>query len=97
MPPRRKKQPTRPVGIHIDALLAEHKKSLYRLSQESGIPYATLRRLRNEESESITFSTIAGICRALGCTPNDLFTVNPPDRKADGGAIRKVHPSKTPR
>jgi DNA-binding Xre family transcriptional regulator len=77
MPPRRKSShPQRQVTVRIDALLAEHKKSLYWLAQISKIPYATLRRLRTEESESITLNAIAGICRALDCTPNDLFALN---------------------
>jgi DNA-binding Xre family transcriptional regulator len=99
MPPRRKAgHQKRPVTVRIDALLEEHKKSLYWLAQNSKIPYATLRRLRTEESESITLNAIAGICQALACTPNDLFTLNTAPHVHNARVVmasRKSHTLKT--
>lgn len=59
--------------IQLKKLLDEKHMSRYRLSRITGIRYAALNKIYNNETTSIYLSSIESICRALNCTPNDLF------------------------
>jgi putative transcriptional regulator len=61
------------IRIELTKLLEQRKRTLYWLSQETGIRWATLaamakRRLRRLDLESLDL-----ICAALKCKPGDLL------------------------
>ena len=60
---------------NIDQILKSQKKTRYWLAKEVNTTYPTIMRICNNESESIKFSTIENMCKALNCTLNDLFTL----------------------
>ena len=59
--------------INIDEKLNELGKTRYWLSKEVGITYQNIMRLCNGQTNSIKFDLIEKICKALNCTPNDIF------------------------
>lgn len=65
------------VVCHLDKLLAEREMTLVELSDLVGITVANLSILKNDRARAIRFSTLTGICDALGVQPGDLFSVDP--------------------
>ena len=61
--------------INVDVILKKQGKSRYWLSKEINIAYTTMKRIADNKTESIKFETIENICKALGCTPNDLLII----------------------
>lgn len=59
----------------LKELMDERGKSLYRLALDTGLTEMTLRNLRNNKTNSISFNVLERICRALNCTPNDLLVM----------------------
>lgn len=49
------------------------------LAQRTGLARATLESLASRQSYNAKLSTIALICRALGCQPGDLLELPPGD------------------
>lgn len=60
---------------HIDELLEQQGKTRYWLAKEINVSYAAVCKLANNQTESIKFEVIRSICKALGCSLNDLFTL----------------------
>ena len=54
------------IKIKLHELLKKHNKSLYWLSQQSGISYPTLHNLANKQPRSIYFRTLDEIMDTLG-------------------------------
>ncbi len=88
------------IEVRIEQLLEEQDKTFYWLAKETGIGYNSLWRLRHEEAKSISFSYMERICRALECSPGDLFKLvddpatNAPARKPKGRRGRRPSPRK---
>ena len=59
----------------IDLKLQELGKSRYQLSKETNITYPNITNICNNQTESIKFSSLESICKALNCTLNDLFII----------------------
>ena len=59
----------------IDLKLKELDKSRYWLSKETNITYPNIIKICNNQTESIKFSSLESICKALNCTLNDLFII----------------------
>ena len=59
----------------IDLKLQELNKSRYWLSKETNITYPNIIKICNNQTESIKFSSLESICKALNCTLNDLFII----------------------
>lgn len=59
--------------IELNEILKDKNKSLYWLSKETDIRYATLHNLANNKTNSISFVILKKICVALECTPNDIL------------------------
>ena len=59
----------------IDLKLQELSKSRYWLSKETNITYPNIIKICNNQTESIKFSSLESICKALNCTLNDLFII----------------------
>ena len=60
---------------NIKKLLEQQNKSIYWLEKQTGITYPTLFKLANNKSESIKFSNLEKICNAIGCTFDQIFTI----------------------
>lgn len=61
------------IKVKIKELLDEHDKSLYWLSRESGLSYASLHNLVNAKTSSIAFETLEKLCDVLDCDVCDII------------------------
>ena len=61
------------IRIHLDVEMAKNKMSLKELSQRIGISMTNLSLLKTGKVKAIRFSTLASICRELGCQPGDIL------------------------
>jgi putative transcriptional regulator len=57
----------------LGELLKQRDKSLYWLSQQSGIRYATIWRLSKDNVPMIPVAALDKICEVLECQPGDLI------------------------
>ena len=62
--------------INIDAILEQQGKTKYWLAKETGISNNAICNLCNNKTTSISFEAIDLICKALSCTPNDIFIIS---------------------
>jgi putative transcriptional regulator len=60
------------IKIELERLL--EGRSLYWLSQETGIRWATLSAMVNGKAQRLNLEDIEAICDALECQPGDLLT-----------------------
>ncbi len=60
--------------------------SLTELADRVGVTIANLSILKTGKARAIRFSTLAALCRELGCQPGDLveYEPGPPDEADDG-------------
>jgi len=66
------------IVCNIDALLNERGLSLTELADRVGLSVVNLSILKNNRAKAVRFTTLTGLCDALGCTPGDIFTVQNP-------------------
>lgn len=59
----------------LSALMGAKRIKIYELAEMSGVSRSTIFRLYYDKTNTISFATIENICKALECTPNDLFEV----------------------
>lgn len=59
--------------INIKNLLESKGKSVYWLSQNTGVTYNHMLKICSHKTEGIRYDVIEKICQALECTPNDIF------------------------
>ena len=57
----------------IKDYLKERGISVYWLEKETKIGHKTLYDMVNNKKTGVKFANLEKICRALNCTPNDLF------------------------
>ena len=62
--------------VKLDDLLHERRMTLTQLAERVGLTLANLSILKTGKAKAIRFSTLAAICRELGCQPGDLLTYN---------------------
>jgi putative transcriptional regulator len=62
-----------PILVNLDLLLVKRKMSLTELSERVGVTISNLSILKQGKAKAIRFSTLAAICRELGCKPGDLL------------------------
>ena len=67
------------IKIELEKLLAG--RSLYWLSQETGVRWPTLAAMSNGEARRIDIDALERICKALDCQPGDLPTIKKGERK----------------
>lgn len=53
--------------------LTKNNISTYRLEKITGMHHKTLSDIVNNKTKSISYERLGAICKALNCTPNDLF------------------------
>jgi putative transcriptional regulator len=70
------------IQVRLDALLSERGMTLTELSDRVGVTVVNLSVLKNGHARAIRFSTLAGICHALGCQPGDLLRY--PGQRSEG-------------
>lgn len=59
--------------IMINEILESQGKTRYWLAKETNISYANIFKLCGNKTTSAHFEVIQLICKALNCTPNDIF------------------------
>lgn len=64
----------------IDKLMKERNMSLYKLAQESGIPYSSLNSMMNKNNLP-TIATLEKICQGLRISLSEFFSDYPPYRE----------------
>ena len=61
------------IRINLDVEMAKNKISLKELSHRVGISTTNLSLLKTGKVKAIRFSTLAAICKVLGCQPGDIL------------------------
>ena len=59
------------IKIELENLLAD--RTLYWLSQQTGIRWATLSAMANGKAQRLNVDDLDAICDALNCQPGDLL------------------------
>ncbi len=68
------------IKIRLNEILEEQGRTLYWLSQETGVRYASLWQMSRDEVSLLNLKTLDAVCTALNVTPGDLL-VQKPKRK----------------
>lgn len=61
---------------NLSAIMGAKRIKIYELEQMSGISRSTITRLYYNQTNTVSFNTIENICKALDCTPGDLFEIS---------------------
>ena len=61
------------IVLHLDRVMVERKMSLNELAEKVGISNVNLSKIKNNKVTAVRFSTLAGICEALECSPGDIL------------------------
>lgn len=62
-----------PIVVNLDVMLAKRKRRLGDLADAIGISIQNLSILKTGKARAMRFSTLAAICRELGCQPGDIL------------------------
>lgn len=65
------------IRVDLDDLLDTHGLTLTELASRIDLTQANLSILKNGRAKAIRFTTLAAICRELGCQPGDLLRYEP--------------------
>ena len=60
---------------NLSVIMGAKRIKIYELEKISGISRSTITRLYYNQTNTVSFNTIENICKALNCTPGDLFEV----------------------
>ena len=63
--------------LKLDVVMADRHMSLNELAERIGISNVNLSKIKNNKVTAVRFSTLAGICEALDCTPGDILKYVP--------------------
>lgn len=66
-----------PIRVNLDRLLLERRMSLTELADRVGVTIANLSILKTGKARAVRFTTLAALCRELGCQPGDLLLHEP--------------------
>jgi putative transcriptional regulator len=64
------------VVCHLDDLLEARGMTLTALAEAVGVSLVNLSVMKNNRAKAIRYSTLTAVCRALGCQPGDLLSVD---------------------
>jgi putative transcriptional regulator len=67
------------IMVKLDDLLYARRMTLTELADRVGLTLANLSILKTGKAKAIRFSTLAAICRELGCQPGDLLAYRSED------------------
>lgn len=59
--------------VNIDKLLKDRDKTRYWLSKQIGITYPNIKKLADNNTESIKFKILEDICNVLNCKLDELL------------------------
>lgn len=59
--------------LTLKEYLKNNDISVYWLEKQTGISHKTLYDMVNRNTKAITYSNLGKVCKALNCTPNDIF------------------------
>ncbi|MDD6155762.1 MAG: helix-turn-helix transcriptional regulator [Lachnospiraceae bacterium] len=59
--------------LRIEEILIEQNKSKYWLAKTLGMHYVSFKKMIENDTASIRFSTLDALCKALNVTVGDLF------------------------
>lgn len=71
------------IVVNLDVMMAKRKMSLGELAQKVDITMANLSILKNNKARAVRFSTLAAICKALGCQPGDILEFVPDEEEME--------------
>ncbi len=73
------------IRVNMNKVMEARGVGLTELSDRIGVSPANLSSLKSGRAEAVRFSTLAALCRALDCTPGELFDFDPdtPDDEAE--------------
>ena len=61
------------IVLRLDRVMLERKMTLNELAERVGITNVNPSKIKNNKVTALRFSTLAGICEALDCTPGDIL------------------------
>ena len=61
------------IVLRLDRVMADRKISLNQLADLVGISNVNISKIKTGKICAIRFSTLNGICKALGCQPGDIL------------------------
>ncbi|MGN0072691.1 MAG: helix-turn-helix domain-containing protein [Coriobacteriales bacterium] len=61
------------IVVHLDEIMAEQGITVTRLAQEAGISRVNMSHFKTGQIKAVRFSTLAAVCRCLGCQPGDIL------------------------
>jgi putative transcriptional regulator len=67
------------IMVKLDDLLHARRMTLTELAERVDLTLANLSILKTGKAKAIRFSTLAAICRELGCQPGDLLAYRSDD------------------
>lgn len=60
---------------NLSAIMGAKRIKIYELEKLSGVSRSTITRLYYDKTNTISFSTMENICKALKCSLSDLFEI----------------------
>ncbi len=69
------------IRINLDVMMARRHIAAGELAERIGITPANLSILKNNKAKAVRFSTLAALCRELGCQPGDLLEYRPDEEE----------------
>ena len=71
------------IVLRLDRVMADRKISLNQLADLVGISNVNLSNIKTGKICAIRFSTLNGICKALGCQPGDILEYIEDDERSE--------------
>jgi putative transcriptional regulator len=65
------------IEVTLDGLLKDRGLTLTELAARIDLTQANLSILKNGHAKAVRFTTLAALCRELGCQPGDLLRYRP--------------------
>lgn len=62
-----------PIILRLDRIMADRKMNLKELSENVGISYVNLSKIKTGKVQGVRFSTLEAICETLDCQPGDIL------------------------
>ncbi|KKO54529.1 helix-turn-helix domain-containing protein [Paenibacillus sp. DMB20] len=61
------------IKVHLSRIMGEKRIKISELASMTGLHRNGLTKLYNEDTDGIKFDTLEKLCRALGCSVEDLI------------------------
>ena len=68
------------IVLRLDRVMADRNMSLNEFSENVGVAYVNLSKMKNGHISAIRFSTLAAICDVLQCQPGDILEYSPEEK-----------------